>query len=140
MCSNHGNQPGLREKYGYVVCGNALTCEVQFAYRIAPFFYDGPNGRRRGVIRQIPVDQAPVPVLVRDGNQRLMPIDREDVAPLPVTNDVLEIPRWVQRIDHLMTGTDQSEEEQAEPPSPKEEDSQRNTHGSEEPPQQQTLF
>ncbi|HRX78739.1 MAG TPA: N-6 DNA methylase, partial [Pirellulaceae bacterium] len=54
---------GLRSRYGYVVCGNTLSGETRFAYRIAPFFHESLNGRRRGVIRDIPPECTPVPVI-----------------------------------------------------------------------------
>lgn len=39
---------GLRGRYGWVVCGNALSGEKQFAYRIGSFFHESPNGHQRG--------------------------------------------------------------------------------------------
>jgi hypothetical protein len=33
---------GLRGKYGWVICGNALSFETQFVYRIGSFFHEGP--------------------------------------------------------------------------------------------------
>ena len=32
---------GLRGKYGWVICGNSLSREVQFVYRIGSFFHEG---------------------------------------------------------------------------------------------------
>lgn len=49
---------GLRQCYGWIVCGNTLTLETRFAYRIAPFFHESPQGLRRGVIREIPADSS----------------------------------------------------------------------------------
>ena len=54
---------GLRSKYGWVICGNSLSGQMQFAYRIGHFYHEGPNGRRRGVIRDVPPEETPVPVI-----------------------------------------------------------------------------
>ena len=111
---------GFRSMYGYVVCQNTLTLEAQFAYRIAPFFHDGPNGRRRGVIRDIPLEQAPVSILVRDKQQKLVPLDRQpketntDNTTLP---SIIEIPRWVQRMEHALLSQHEAENVQPQVPS-----------------------
>src|SRR5487761_1194901 len=46
---------GLRSRYGWVICGNTLTNETHFAYRIGSFYHETPNGLRRGVIRDWPI-------------------------------------------------------------------------------------
>ena len=35
---------GLRGKYGWVICGNSLSREVQFVYRIGSFFHESCDG------------------------------------------------------------------------------------------------
>jgi len=104
---------GLRNLYGWVVCGNSLTCETRFAYRVAPFFHESPNGRRRGVIRDIPVEQTPALLISQETAadvqnlfvaQSLSDSDKT----VPSSSDVstiMEIPRWITRLEqHLEVG------------------------------------
>ena len=51
---------GLRSRYGWVVCGNSLSGETQFAYRVGSFFHETSNGLRPGVIRDVPPAQTPI--------------------------------------------------------------------------------
>lgn len=51
---------GLRGRYGWVVCGNSLTGDTSFAFRNGSFFHEGPNGLRRGVIRDVAPEATPV--------------------------------------------------------------------------------
>jgi hypothetical protein len=94
---------GLRGRYGWVVCGNALSGETQFAYRVGAFFHESRNGLRRGVIRDVPADQTPVPLLaerMRDETTALFkqaPEEKEVSEPtLPA---IIEVPRWLARIE-----------------------------------------
>lgn len=96
---------GLRGKYGWVICGNSLTRDVQFVHRIGGFFHEGPNGLRRGVIRQVPPEECPVlPELHRtttDVQRTLAPASDEDVVADVKLPGIIEIPRWLQRLEHL---------------------------------------
>jgi hypothetical protein len=61
---------GLRGKYGWAICGNTLSREVQFAFRIGSLFHDGPDSLRRGVIRQVPPEECPVLPELRNRTNR----------------------------------------------------------------------
>ncbi len=94
---------GLRGRYGWVLCGNSLSGETQFAYRIGSFFHETPRGLRRGVIRDVLPEQTPVPVLaarLRDKAAELFdeestPIAQES-SPLPT---IVEVPQWLARLE-----------------------------------------
>lgn len=99
---------GLRGKYGYVVCGNSLTLESKFAYRIGSFYHESPNGRRRGVIREIPVEQAPVPFVSDTTRKAASDLFIQEAVP-PETNEeqeipqnILEVPQWLFRLEQRM--------------------------------------
>lgn len=90
---------GLRGRYGWVLCGNSLTGETSFAYRIGAFFHESPAGLRRGVIRDVPPEATPVPVIAARLRDRTAALFAEESAPpagdrvaLPT---VIEIPRWL---------------------------------------------
>lgn len=144
---------GLRSRYGWVVCGNSLSGETQFAYRIGSFFNETPNGPRRGVIREVPPEETPVPVLasrLRQGAQNLFdqaepanaqPKDNIEPSALPT---IIEVPQWLNRLEPKLAALDRQEstgneetpepganEEAAEPPRPRPDD---------RPPKQQELF
>ncbi len=141
---------GLRNLYGWVVCGNTLTCENRFAYRVAPFFHESPNGRRRGVIRDIPVAQTPA--LVRPPMQQSpqdlfaseQPAETSKTAASPrELPTIMEIPRWLSRVEHQLHTSPSSDSGDREvsaiqPKTP------HKTIGNEESPesdsQQKTLF
>ncbi|NQV28312.1 MAG: N-6 DNA methylase [Rhodopirellula sp.] len=105
---------GLRNLYGWVVCGNTLTCENRFAYRVAPFFHESPNGRRRGVIRDIPVEQTPAltrslqtGTVTRDlfeDQNAAKPTAAE--TPASVQPAIMEIPRWITRLEQRLDVSD----------------------------------
>ena len=131
---------GLRGRYGWVVCGNALSGESQFAYRIGSFFHESPNGIRRGVVREVSPDQTPVPVLaerMRDETNALFrqsPEEREGAEPTLPT--IIEVPRWIARIERQMAALDDARSDVGE-------DSADGDYPSEpEPPpaRQQELF
>tara|TARA_R110002111_G_scaffold164386_3_gene230562 strand:+ start:15524 stop:16471 length:948 start_codon:yes stop_codon:yes gene_type:complete len=103
---------GLRGKYGYVICGNSLTLESKFAYRIGSFFHESPNGRRRGVIREIPLEQAPLPFVsdtTRKATQNLFVHEAE--APIivkdqEVPQNIIEVPQWLFRLEQHLDEVD----------------------------------
>jgi hypothetical protein len=100
-----------------VTCGNSLSGETRFAYRIGSFFHDGPNGRRRGVIREVAPEQTPVPFLqqhTRDQSENLFATQAEEAdddgeaVSLPT---IVEVPRWLARMERaLTTGGDHEDE------------------------------
>ncbi|QDT43484.1 N-6 DNA Methylase [Gimesia alba] len=111
---------GLRQKYGWIICGNTLTSEVQFVYRIGSFFHKGPQGRRRGVIREVPPEQCPVlPELQHHTKQSLLDTLDEESFPnsVPEQNvpQIIEIPDWVLRLEQCHALQEQSEEQQNSP-------------------------
>ncbi|MFH1300061.1 MAG: N-6 DNA methylase, partial [Planctomycetota bacterium] len=103
---------GLRGKYGYVICGNSLTLESKFSYRIGSFYHESSNGRRRGVIRNIPLEQAPVPFVsdkTRKTTQDLFAHEAE--APIivkeqEVPQNIIEVPQWLFRLEQRMDNVD----------------------------------
>lgn len=103
---------GLRGKYGYVICGNSLTLESKFAYRIGSFYHESPNGRRRGVIREIPLEQAPVPFVsdtTRSATQDLFAGEAEPLKSSPVQEapqNIIEVPQWLFRLEQRMGDVD----------------------------------
>ncbi|QDU52969.1 N-6 DNA methylase [Gimesia panareensis] len=110
---------GLRGKYGYVVCGNSLTLETKFAYRIGSFYHESPQGRRRGVIREIPLEQASIPVVTNASRKATQDLFTHESEP-PKTNqeqetpqNIIEIPQWLFRLEQRMenTGSEKSEVE-----------------------------
>ena len=110
---------GLRGKYGWIVCGNTLSREVQFVYRIGSFFHEGPNGRRRGVIRDVAPEDCPIlPELTHRTRQDLF----EQVEPPPDSKqkearpDILEVPQWALRLEQHLAALDDSERSQERPP------------------------
>jgi hypothetical protein len=94
---------GLRGRYGWVLCGNTLSGETQFAYRIGSFYNETPHGLRRGVIRDVPPEQTPVPVLttrVRGQTQSLLGDENTaDVASSPPAQTIVEVPQWLARLE-----------------------------------------
>lgn len=99
---------GIRGRYGWIVCGNTLSGETQFAYRIASFFHESPNGRRRGVIREVPPELTPALLApestTREKAQDLFnevqdaprsPSDQPEI----VVPKIMEIPRWLSRLE-----------------------------------------
>ncbi|MEX1096282.1 MAG: N-6 DNA methylase [Planctomycetales bacterium] len=99
---------GLRGKYGWVICGNTLSREVQFVYRIANFFHEGPNGRRRGVIRQVPAEACPLlPEIMRGTRQDVrerLESTTEPAAPAEsMPPRIIEVPQWLWWLEQRMT-------------------------------------
>jgi hypothetical protein len=94
---------GLRGRYGWVLCGNSLSGEMKFAYRIGSFYNESPQGLRRGVIRDVPPEQTPVPILasrVRDQSQSLLATEDapEGTGPSPMPT-IIEVPQWLARLE-----------------------------------------
>lgn len=130
---------GLRSRFGWVICGNSLTNETHFAYRVGAFFHETRRGVRRGVIRDVPLDQTPVNLIGDDVRCAAGEVigengDAEGSA-LFTLPAIIEVPRWLARLEPALarretqTGlpSQQVNAEQAEQPA-----EQRQT--------QQTLF
>jgi hypothetical protein len=130
---------GLRGRYGWVLCGNSLSGETQFAYRIGSFYNETPHGLRRGVIRDVPVEQTPVPVLaarVREQTQSLLGDDKmPGVASSSPAPTIVEVPQWLARLEPTLAvleeGTPTTPEPAPPQPTPEHDDGPR---------RQQTLF
>jgi len=94
---------GLRGRYGWVVCGNSLSCSATFAYRVGSFYNESPNGLRRGVIRDVPPEQTPVSILTRNvsGQTRglLADGDTPAVEGLSPAIRIIEVPQWLARLE-----------------------------------------
>jgi hypothetical protein len=122
-----------------VLCGNSLSGETQFAYRIGSFYNETPHGLRRGVIRDVPPEQAPVPVLtarVRGQTQSLLGDESTaDSASLSPAQTIVEVPHWLARLEPTLAGLGQGTPTPPEPappqPMPEQDDGPR---------RQQTLF
>ncbi len=98
---------GLRSHYGWIVCGNSLTLENRFAYRIAPFYHESPAGRRRGVIREVPVEQSPLRAPSEQSPRDMFastsekPTGDNDETGMELPH-IMEIPRWVLRLEQQL--------------------------------------
>jgi hypothetical protein len=95
---------GLRQCYGWIICGNSLTLETRFAYRIAPFYHESERGLRRGVIRYVDTRKALLGVDRNDAMrasadlfQESQPAERDQ--PPEAGPSVIEIPRWLLRAE-----------------------------------------
>ena len=104
---------GLRGCFGWVVCGNSLSGETRFAYRIGSFFNETPNGLRRGVIRDVPPEETPIPVIaerIRRDTKDLFETEGEDdarsVSTLPT---IIEVPQWLARLEPKLAALDRDE-------------------------------
>jgi N-6 DNA methylase len=129
---------GLRSRYGWVICGNTITNELRFAYRVGSFYHESPNGLRRGVIREVPISDMPVTAIAEEmrgavGEVIEEPGDGEaSVMHLP---PIIEVPRWLARLEPMMTRCALSDEDrnvEDAPPPPEQEEGQV--------PTQRTLF
>ena len=105
---------GLRGKYGWVICGNSLTRDVQFVYRIGSFFHESPNGRRRGVIRSVPPEQCPVLREIMDKTREDLfdQVDEtadEGQSTEPTLPTIIEVPQWAFRLEQRLATLEPSE-------------------------------
>lgn len=96
---------GLRSRYGWVICGNTLTNEMYFGYRVGSFYHETPNGLRRGAIRDVPIDATPVKGVVED-----VPGAASEVAKADSDTDelvamqrlsIIEVPQWLARLEPM---------------------------------------
>lgn len=131
---------GLRGRYGWVVCGNSLSGESHFAYRIGSFFHEGPNGRRRGVIREVAPEQTPVPVIagrVREQTQTLFHAGSDQPTQ---SNDmdftIVEVPQWLARLEPALNALPDGDV----PPPPPVAEEQQPTDKHNRPSEQKRLF
>jgi hypothetical protein len=110
----------LRGRFGWVVCGNSLTGETQFAYRIGSFFNETPNGLRRGVIRDVPPEETPVPVIAertrRDAGSLFATSDEPEIATEPTMPTIIEVPQWLARLEPRLAALDRDDSASVEEP------------------------
>lgn len=119
----------LRGRYGWVLCGNSLSGETKFAYRIGSFFHESPNGRRRGVIRDVLPEHAPVTAMsdaARSQTQDLFADQkvRETASPKD-TLQIMEIPKWALDLERIASGSGDGQtagEQHDAPTTPSEDD------------------
>lgn len=129
---------GLRARYGWVVCGNSLTDQETFAYRIGSFFNETPNGLRRGVIRDAPLGEMAVALLAenvrREAGEAIGQADADGSA-LFTFPSIIEVPRWLARLEPKLAALAHSD---AAPPAttPEPQDSS----AGDQVQRQQTLF
>lgn len=112
---------GLRGRYGWVVCGDTLAMKYSFAYRIGSFFHEGPNGLRRGVIRDIPLEQVPsafAGVNTRNETKSLLTDDKNAKPDTPACPRVMEIPPALLRLEQHFAGSNEPDSagQQSQPP------------------------
>ena len=105
---------GLRNRYGWVICGNSLTGDTQFAYRIGSFFHESPNGLRRGVIRDVPPEETPIPFIKRRTQQEshdLFAQGEEGTGTVGQSGipTIIEVPRWLARMEPKLTESNHDE-------------------------------
>lgn len=116
---------GLRGRYGWVVCGNSLTGDASFAYRVGSFFHESPNGLRRGVIRDVLPEQTPVPVIasrLRNKAAELFAAEQASPTEVPSTlPTIIEVPRWLARVESGLT-TGEGERSVSSDPQPPQSD------------------
>lgn len=97
---------GLRSRYGWVICGNTLTNELHFAYRIGSFFRETPNGLRRGVIREVPINTTPVSVIVGDVRAGAREVIGEqsgiDTSVATQWPSIIEVPQWLAKLEPML--------------------------------------
>jgi len=98
--------------------GNALSGEARFAYRVAPFFHETPNGPRRGVIRDVPPEDTPVPVIAartrREADDLFADQNTSETTETTELPTIIEIPRWLTALEHRRTASDPKRKLQAE--------------------------
>ena len=104
------------------VCGNALTGETQFAYRIGSFFHESPNGLRRGVIGDVAPEDTPVPVIAerlrtRTGDlfaeRRGDDVTDEEAGSSATFPTIIEVPQWLNRLEPKLAALDAADEQAA---------------------------
>jgi hypothetical protein len=104
---------GLRGRYGWVICGNTLSRQTQFAYRIGSFFNESPHGTRRGVIRDVPPEEIPVPLIAsrlrRDAQDLFEQSEANETPTLPPLPTIIEVPQWLARLEPTLAALDRSE-------------------------------
>jgi hypothetical protein len=121
---------GLRGHYGWVVCGNSLSGETQFAYRIGSFFNETANGLRRGVIRDVQPEQTPVGAVAvgtrRESGEVLGEQDVEETTTEAIAPTIIEVPQWLARLEGRLVAMEREKtaliEEPAQPASQRHED------------------
>ena len=122
-----------------MVCGNSLSGETQFAYRVGSFFHETSHGLRRGVIRDVPPEQTLVPVLVERIRGKKKELFAQECGAAAVSKStaatIIEVPQLLVRLEPKLAALDRDE------PAVAEERSAQAGRGPEDPPpKQQELF
>lgn len=132
---------GLRGRYGWVVCGNSLSGETQFAYRVGSFYNETPAGLRRGVIRDVPPEQSPIAVLSqrtgRDARNLLDDGDAHEADTGQPVPTIIEVPQWLARLEPGLAALERGQSDHEQKPL---EQTQQMQEPADEPRRQQTLF
>jgi hypothetical protein len=99
---------GLRSRYGWIICGNTLTNETYFAYRIGSFFNETQSGLRRGMIREVLIGETPVELATRQVREAASKVIGEqgsgDGSVAIERSSIIEVPRWLARLEPGLTG------------------------------------
>lgn len=104
---------GLRSHYGWVMCGNTLSGETRFVYRVGSFFHESPNGLRRGVIRDVSPESTPIPLIANRTKSAAQDLlaergDCEETSELALPK-IIEIPEWLSRLEPKSAALERAE-------------------------------
>ncbi len=130
---------GLRGRYGWAVCGNSLTGEMRFAYRIGSFFNETPNGLRRGVIRDVPPEETPAPMMAESARNDIADLFQteaeDDAASVPTLPTLIEVPQWLAQLEPQLGASRRDR-----PPAVEERPERGQERTNDPPPKQRKLF
>jgi hypothetical protein len=101
---------GLRGLYGWVICGNSLSRQSQFAYRVGSFFHATPTGLRRGVIRAAAIQESPLSVVAEGTRTEAHALFGAETGQAasgdPAAPKIIEVPRWLARLEPGLAALD----------------------------------
>lgn len=130
---------GLRSRYGWVICGNTITNELRFAYRVGSFYHESPNGLRRGVIREVPIDATPIAAITEEVHGATSEAIGErgdgDASSLMQWLSIIEVPQWLARLEPGLARREQPGRERND-----DDFQERPEQQDEQAPRQRTLF
>ncbi len=108
----------LNDRQGWIICGNTLTREVDFVYRIGDFYHEGPNGLRRGMIHHVPPQECPILPELQQHTKRELFDTLESGSPSASERErtiprIMEIPDALVRLERAMIQREQPEQQPA---------------------------
>ncbi|HET6883749.1 MAG TPA: N-6 DNA methylase [Pirellulales bacterium] len=129
---------GLRSRYGWVICGNTITNELRFAYRVGSFYHESPNGLRRGVIREVPISDMSVVTIAEEvrgaTSEAIGEQGDEDASAVMQWPSIIEVPQWLARLEPKLARREHAGGERDDGKSP------QRTEQDGQAPTQRTLF